>query len=164
MTTTPTTSKKRTRSLYNDERPSARNQLIRVEIVDGKVVLGVCCFAHTLQLAVLDLLNVKRVKDVLNAARRVVKKLRTQNVMIFISKFQLFKPIVDCATCWSSSHDILLLQLQQHYSLVNVSFHLIAQCNLLSNFTFQVRPSMNGFQTSVRTLDRVRRPLTPDPM
>ncbi|CAL8358594.1 unnamed protein product [Merluccius merluccius] len=78
----------------------------------GHVLRSVRCAAHTLQLAVDDAL--KQVSNIIAKARHVAKRLRTQNVVCVLKRMGHKRAIVDCATRWHSTHDMLerLLELK----------------------------------------------------
>lgn len=68
-------------------------------------ILGVRCAAHTLQLVVDDAFKnaAKGISSLIQKARRLVKKLRTQTFLYMLKKQNLKKPIIDCPTRWSST-------------------------------------------------------------
>lgn len=70
------------------------------------------CAAHTLQLAVDD--SLKQASNTIAKARRVAKRLRSQNVVCVLKRMGHKRAIVDCATRWHSTHDMLqrLLELK----------------------------------------------------
>ncbi|CAL8313668.1 unnamed protein product [Arctogadus glacialis] len=78
----------------------------------GHVLRSVRCAAHTLQLAVGDAL--KQASNIIAKARHVAKRLRTQNVVCVLKRMGHKRAIVDCATRWHSTHDMLrrLLELK----------------------------------------------------
>lgn len=73
------------------------------------ILRSVRCAAHTLQLAVDDVLKLKGdcIPAIIGRARKVTKRLRTINVLTIIKTMKLKKPIIDCATRWHSTHDML---------------------------------------------------------
>lgn len=99
--------------LYEQE--AAYNTFIDVELkkhakeisddISGKYVFQIRCAAHTLELGVKDaLLKCLPTKYVIENAREIVKKLRTDNIMNLIVQKKLPKPNIDCATRWSSTY------------------------------------------------------------
>ncbi|XP_051977288.1 uncharacterized protein LOC127639367 [Xyrauchen texanus] len=83
-------------------------------VMQGHVLRSVRCPAHTFQLAIDDALKEKWSSSLICKARRVAKELRTQNIVIPRKKMGHERAIVDCATCWQSTHDMLewLLELR----------------------------------------------------
>ncbi|KAL0189695.1 hypothetical protein M9458_016794, partial [Cirrhinus mrigala] len=83
-------------------------------VMQEHVLRSVRCSAHTLQLAVDDALKEQRSTNLISKARRVAKKLRTQNVVVLLKRMGLKRAIVDCPTRWHSTHDMLerLLELK----------------------------------------------------
>ena len=76
------------------------------------------CAAHTLQLAVNDVLKETNFRNVLEKARKVVKKTRTQNLRLVFQREKHTLPILDCETRWGTT--FLMLQ-----SLINGKEFLI---------------------------------------
>lgn len=70
-------------------------------------ITGVRCGAHTLQLCVLDVIKVLEIKNKLDTIRSIVKKLRTQSYLNILKTSNYKKPIIDCATRWNSTFDML---------------------------------------------------------
>ncbi len=68
---------------------------------------GYRCASHTLQLAVLDSLKLTTASNTSIMARKVVKCLCNQTVMMCIRQLKLKKPILDCKTRWGSSSNIV---------------------------------------------------------
>lgn len=71
------------------------------------MLVSVRCAAHSLQLAVRDILKTEDLKNIVNKARLIVKKLRTTTILISIKREKLKKPILDCETRWSSTYMML---------------------------------------------------------
>jgi hypothetical protein len=59
---------------------------------------GIRCAAHTFQLAVLDALKTGTFNALILKARKVMKKLKTKNVMIMLKRLKLKHPKLDCPT------------------------------------------------------------------
>lgn len=70
-------------------------------------VIGICCVAHTLQLAVIDTLKHNSIDTLLSKVRILVRKLRNQTYIYLIKKEKLKFPILDCLTRWHSTFDML---------------------------------------------------------
>ncbi|XP_045030413.1 uncharacterized protein LOC123472613 [Daphnia magna] len=79
------------------------------------VVRGFLCAAHTLQLAVLDVLKLKSVDRLIGKARAAMKALKNQVFMVSIRRSKLKKPILDGKTRWNSTLAMLarLLELRE---------------------------------------------------
>ena len=77
------------------------------ELTLNDTLMGFRCAAHTHQLAVLDALKATSAKNTLNFARRVVKELRNQTIMICIRQLKKKNPILDGKTRWGSSYDMI---------------------------------------------------------
>ncbi|XP_067213908.1 uncharacterized protein [Linepithema humile] len=75
----------------------------------SNILTGVRCAAHILQLVVDDVFKNadKGISSLIQKARRLVKKLRTQTFLYMLKKQNLKKPIIDCPTRWSSTVDML---------------------------------------------------------
>ena len=71
----------------------------------GHVLRSVTRALHTLQLAVDDAL--KQASNIVAKARHVAKRLRTQNVVRVLKRTGHKRAIVDCATRWHSTHEML---------------------------------------------------------
>jgi hypothetical protein len=82
--------------------------------VSKHLVTPIRCAAHTLQLAVEDALKESSPAETITRARVLAKKLRTQAMLNLIKQLQLPKPMLDCPTRWSATHDMLkrLLELK----------------------------------------------------
>ncbi|KAF0702707.1 zinc finger BED domain-containing protein RICESLEEPER 1-like isoform X2, partial [Aphis craccivora] len=65
------------------------------------------CSAHTIQLCVYDGLKNITNKEILNKARKVVKKLRTPTIANMLIKSGLKKAVLDCDTRWNSIYNML---------------------------------------------------------
>lgn len=74
------------------------------------------CAAHTLQLAMNDLLKGRKVAEIVDRARQVVKKLRTPLIKSALLALYDKNAILDCTTRWHSSVDMLerLVQLKDY--------------------------------------------------
>ena len=81
-------------------------------------IISMRCAAHTLQLAVNDVLKETNFRNVLEKARKVVKKTRTQNLRLVFQREKHTLPILDCETRWGTT--FLMLQ-----SLINGKEFLI---------------------------------------
>lgn len=88
-----------------DERPDLEIELDCM--MSGHVLRSVRCSAHTLQLAVDDALKEQRSSNLISKARRVAKKLRTQNVVTLLKRMGHKRAIVNSPTRWHSTHDML---------------------------------------------------------
>lgn len=62
------------------------------------------CSAHTLNLAVQDVLKKPDVKDKVDAIRSKIKKLRTPNLKNLISLQKMSLPTIDVPTRWNSTY------------------------------------------------------------
>lgn len=78
------------------------------ETVTVNKITSVMCAAHTLQLAVRDILREDDISDIVDVSRAIVRKLRTPNMRQLIKATSSKKPIMDCTTRWNSTHDMLL--------------------------------------------------------
>lgn len=65
------------------------------------------CAAHSLQLVDKAVIKSKECSRVIANVRRVVKKLRAQNVTVLLNERKIPRPMIDCATRWSSTFDML---------------------------------------------------------
>lgn len=91
-------------------------QKLEKQIDENKLLYGVHCAAHTIELAVNDAIEKSpEEKATIAEARELVKRLRTPTILNLIEKKQLRKPIIDCITRWCST-----FQMVSH--LVIVSF------------------------------------------
>ena len=70
-------------------------------------IRSVRCAAHTLQLAVSDVLKDDKTAAIISQARGVCKKLRAPGVRSILKAMQKKKPIIDCPTRWHSTLDML---------------------------------------------------------
>ncbi|XP_017062432.2 uncharacterized protein LOC108102221 [Drosophila ficusphila] len=70
-------------------------------------ITSVRCAAHTLQLAVKDFLEDLEAADFICKARKLVKLLRTPTYRHLITEAALPQPVVDVATRWSSTYNML---------------------------------------------------------
>lgn len=77
-------------------------------------VTSVRCAAHSLQLAIHDVLNEKNLAKKIAKYRYICKKLRNTNILMQIKGNKLKKPKIDCPTRWNSTYDMLerLLELR----------------------------------------------------
>ena len=73
----------------------------------GNMWKGFRCAAHTLQLAVEDALKKSSLRDVIDSARCICKKLRNPSVFVLLKKPKLRKPVLDSPTRWHSIYDML---------------------------------------------------------
>ena len=64
----------------------------------GKVIIGIRCAAHTLQLAIEDALKKVLLIEITNIARRVWVKLRTTNIRLLLKDLKLPMPKLDFQT------------------------------------------------------------------
>jgi len=71
--------------------------LAAIEMPDN-TIQGIRCAAHNLQLAIMDCLNDRHIKDIISRFRGVAKKLRNQNLMMIIRALRLPLPLLDCVT------------------------------------------------------------------
>lgn len=80
-------------------------------------VLGLRCAAHTLQLAVADVLKEPGITAILNSSRSLCRKLRTPNISYILDRLGQTKPILDCPTRWHSTLDMVesLLEVRDVY-------------------------------------------------
>ena len=70
-------------------------------------IASVKCAAHTLQLAVTDVLKRSQFSNTVEVARKVVKKTRNQNLRLVFHRRQQSLPILDCETRWGSTYIML---------------------------------------------------------
>lgn len=105
---------------YTDEFYLEGKQLFNTEKTNFKVV-GVRCAAHTLQLAIHDVIKENNVNHVLQKARYIVKKLRSSLMLIALKTIKLKMPILDYITRWCSTFNMLerLLQLKDFCNKVS---------------------------------------------
>ena len=66
----------------------------------GNMWKGVRCGGHTLQLAVEDALKKSSLRNVIDSARCICKKLRNSSVFVLLKKLKLRKPVLDSLTRW----------------------------------------------------------------
>lgn len=74
---------------------------------DNLQLTSVDCAAHTLQLAVNDVIKDKTIQGILKRARELCKKLRNPTVRSLLNSMNKRKPILDCKTRWNSIADML---------------------------------------------------------
>ncbi|KAL4090868.1 hypothetical protein QTP88_025631 [Uroleucon formosanum] len=81
----------------------------------SEVLRGMRCAAHTLQLSILDVFKMKRVKSIINKSWSLVKTLRLPKHLEALKNMNLKRPVIDCVTRWGSTYDMLenLLRCQQ---------------------------------------------------
>ncbi|KAK5866652.1 hypothetical protein PBY51_020825 [Eleginops maclovinus] len=99
--------------MVGEDEGSQEEPILQLDSVShGHVLRSVRCAAHTLQLAVDD--SLKQASNIIAKARRVAKRLRSQNVVCVLKRMGHKRAIVDCATRWHSTHDMLqrLLELK----------------------------------------------------
>ena len=75
----------------------AESFLEEIEKIDF-TVKGIRCAAHNLQLAVMDALKDRKLKDCINKFCGIAKTLRNQNLIMLIRRRNLPLPILDCVT------------------------------------------------------------------
>lgn len=102
----------------NDNNPETLPLIINdlgATVKTSEVLRGMRCAAHTLQLSILDVFKIKRVKSIINKSRRLVKTLRLQKHLETLKNMNLKRPVIDCVTRWGSIYDMLesLLRCQQ---------------------------------------------------
>ena len=73
----------------------------------GNMWKSVRCVALTLQLAVEDTLKKSSLRDVIDSAQCICKKLRNPSVFVLLKKSKLRKPVLDSPTMWHSTNDML---------------------------------------------------------
>ncbi|XP_076284711.1 uncharacterized protein LOC143211135 [Lasioglossum baleicum] len=97
----------------SDDEDTISNE--RDETIEKYRARSVRCAAHTLQLAVTDVLKDSDIAAIITNARRVCKKLRTPVFKSLLKALQKKKPIIDCPTRWHSTLDMLeaLLELRE---------------------------------------------------
>lgn len=80
-----------------------------MELESSDSISVIRCAAHTLNLAVSDLL-----KEIRSKARAVVKKLRTPTLLNLLRTQKLRKPVIECVTRWGSTYSMFkrLLELK----------------------------------------------------
>lgn len=116
-------------------------------VTSGHVLRSVRCSAHTLQLAVDDALKEQRSSNLISKARRVAKKLRTQNVVTLLKRMGHKRAIVDCPTRWHSTHDMLERLLELHHFCEDMSpnikeLHLgESEWETISNLVSALKPA-----------------------
>ena len=106
--------------LSSDEDDSGTVNCINVEVLlgnlssshtstaqAGNMWKGVRCAAYTLQLAVEDALKKSSLRNVIDSARCICKKLRNPSVFVLLKKLKLRKPVLDSPTRWHSTYDML---------------------------------------------------------
>lgn len=92
-------------------------------------IRSVRCAAHTLQLAVTDVLKDKKIAATISEAREVCKKLGSPVVKRFLKAMHKKKPIIDCSTRWHSTLDMLerLVELKECCDAKNKDQYLSPQ-------------------------------------
>ena len=70
-------------------------------------IASVKCAAHTLQLAVNDVVKKRQFNETIEAARKIVKKTRNHNLRLVFRKHQQSLPVLDCETRWGSTYVML---------------------------------------------------------
>ncbi|KAK5866668.1 hypothetical protein PBY51_020839 [Eleginops maclovinus] len=89
--------------MVGEDEGSQEEPILQLDSVShGHVLRSVRCAAHTLQLAVDD--SLKQASNIIAKARRVAKRLRSQNVVCVLKRMGHKRAIVDCATRWHSTH------------------------------------------------------------
>jgi hypothetical protein len=83
---------------YEDEALREEELIQEIEEICSFTIHGFRCASHTLQLAILDVVNNQTVQKMLNKFRSVIKHLRNQIMMSILRLQQLKKPILDCVT------------------------------------------------------------------
>ncbi|XP_073819412.1 uncharacterized protein [Musca autumnalis] len=78
-------------------------------------IINIRCGAHTLQLCVNDVLKQQAIKERIENLRDVVKKLRTKKFLNILKNELHKKPIIDCATRWNSTYNMIerLLEMRE---------------------------------------------------
>ena len=71
------------------------------------LLTSVRCAAHTLQLAIYDMVKENFNSKKLSEIRFICKKLRTTNMLVIINAMKLKKQKIDCATRWNSAFDMV---------------------------------------------------------
>ncbi|KAL4091294.1 hypothetical protein QTP88_026003 [Uroleucon formosanum] len=102
----------------NDNNPETLPLIINdlgAAVKTSEVLRGMRFAAHTLQLSILDVFKMKKVKSIINKSRSLVKTLRLQKHLEALKNMNLKRPVIDCVTRWGSTYDMLesLLRCQQ---------------------------------------------------
>ncbi|KAL4089582.1 hypothetical protein QTP88_024595 [Uroleucon formosanum] len=102
----------------NDNNPETLPLIIDdlgAAVKTSEVLRGMRCAAHTLQLSILDVFKMKRVKLIINKSRNLVKTLRLPKHLEALKNMNLKRPVIDCVIRWESAYDMLesLLRCQQ---------------------------------------------------
>ena len=146
--------------LSSDEDDSGTVNCINVEVFHGNLSSlhtstaqagnmwnGVRCAAHTLQLAVEDALKKSSLRDVIDPARCIWKKLRNPSAFVLLKKLKLRKPVSDSPTRWYSTYYMLQrLLLLKHFcrdmAASNPNLHLPETSgNAFSKFVEVLEPA-----------------------
>lgn len=92
-------------------------------------VRSVRCAAHTLQLAVSDVLKDEDNETIISKAREICKKLRAPGIKSILKATHKKKPIIDCPTRWNSTLDMLerLVDLKECCNDKNKDLYLDSQ-------------------------------------
>lgn len=69
-----------------------------------QIVVGIGCAAHSLQIAIKDVIKASNVRQLIRNCRVVVKILRRQNMLIELRKAGASIPTLDVKTRWNSTH------------------------------------------------------------
>lgn len=97
---------------------------------------GIGCLAHTINLAANSATSIQQVSNLLTKARKVIAAFRKSTLahIVFKNKQALLLPgndhklILDCATRWNSSYDMLERLHEQYQVWVNCLYHF--KCTL----------------------------------
>lgn len=82
-------------------------QAVIFEMEDNGIICQVNCAPHSYQLGIQDFWKTVKANQLLTRSREAVKKLRTPTFIHIIKEKQLFKPILDVPTRWSSTFFML---------------------------------------------------------
>ncbi|KAM9771218.1 uncharacterized protein LOC133156228 [Syngnathus typhle] len=87
-----------------------------IQDADFRMIHHMRCAIHTLQLAIRDGLKAEHVMKLLDKVRRVVKRLRTPNLLAVLRRRGGLLPVVDVPTRWGSTYLMTkrLLHLREH--------------------------------------------------
>lgn len=115
----------------NDEDQASLNVAIELFETKTKILNGIRCAAHTLQLVINTALKATDyAKKLIPKCRRIVKSLLAPNMLNLIRQQNLKYPKIDCSTRWSSTYYMLtrLVELKDFY--VSMISFMPANCKM----------------------------------